>query len=77
MEAPASMLIKVEDVSPHGYAVDRATVRRRKTGHPVRFELTEETRQAIDDYIRGAAKKSRGPHEGNALHGALPRHPSR
>src|SRR6185295_3915931 len=39
--------IKVEDVAPNGYAVDRATVRQRKTGRPVRFELTEHTRQAI------------------------------
>jgi integrase len=49
--------IKVEDVAPHGYAADRATVRQRKTGRPVRFELTEQTRQAIDDYIRMAGKK--------------------
>jgi hypothetical protein len=33
--------LKVEDVAPHGITVDRATVRQRKTGHPVRFELTE------------------------------------
>jgi len=50
--------IKVEDVAPHGYAADRATVRQRKTGRPVRFELTEQTRQAIDAYIRVANKKS-------------------
>ena len=30
---------KVEDVAPHSMTVDRATVRRRKTGHAVRFEL--------------------------------------
>jgi hypothetical protein len=29
-----------------------------KTGRPVRFDLTEQTRQAIDDYIRVASKKS-------------------
>jgi hypothetical protein len=50
--------IKVEDVAPHGYSSDRATVRQRKTGRPVRFELTEQTHQAIDDYIRAADKKS-------------------
>jgi len=49
--------IKVEDVAPNGYCADRATVRQRKTGRPVRFELTEQTRQAVDDYIRTAAKK--------------------
>ena len=48
----------MEDVAPHGYSADRATVRQRKTGRPVRFELTEQTRQAIDDYIRAANKKS-------------------
>jgi integrase len=50
--------LKVEDVAPHGYAVDRATVRQKKTGLPVRFEITEHTRQAIDDYIRAASRKS-------------------
>ena len=50
--------VRVDDVAPNGSAVDRATVRQRKTGRPVRFELTEQTRQAIDDYIRLAGKKS-------------------
>lgn len=50
--------LRVDDVAPNGCAVDRATVRQRKTGRPVRFELTEQTRQAIDDYIRLASKKS-------------------
>ena len=49
--------IKVEDVAPNGYCADRATVRQRKTGRPVRFELTEQTRQAVDDYIKVAEKK--------------------
>src|SRR5205807_5376459 len=49
--------LKVENVAPGGYAVDRATVRQKKTGQPVRFELTEQTRQAVDDYVRAAAKK--------------------
>ena len=49
--------LKVEDVAPSGYSVDRATVRQKKTGQPVRFELTEQTRQAIDDYLRIAGKK--------------------
>src|SRR6202521_5879053 len=49
--------LKVEDVAPSGYSVDRATVRQKKTGQPVRFELTEQTRQAVDDYLRHAGKK--------------------
>jgi hypothetical protein len=43
--------LKVEDVASSGYAVDRATVRQKKTGQPVRFELSEQTRQAVDDYL--------------------------
>ena len=49
--------LKVEDIAPHGYAVERATVRQKKTGQPVRFEVTEQTRQAVDDYIRTTDKK--------------------
>jgi integrase len=49
--------LKVEDVAPNGYSVDRATVRQKKTGQPVRFELTEQTRQAVDDYIHATRKK--------------------
>jgi integrase len=49
--------LKLEDVAPSGYTVDRATVRQRKTGRPVRFELTEAARQAVDDYLRAAPKK--------------------
>ena len=63
--------LRVEDVAPSGYAVDRATVRQKKTGRPVRFELTEQTRQAVDDYIKAAGKKpgeflfsGRGEHDG-------------
>jgi integrase len=50
--------LKVEDVAPSGYTLDRATVRQKKTGQPVRFEMTEQTRQSVDDYIPAAGKKS-------------------
>jgi integrase len=33
-------------------------VRQKKTGRPVKFELTDQTRQAIDDYLRASGKKS-------------------
>ena len=49
--------LKVEDVAPSGYTLDRATVRQKKTGQPVRFEMTEQTPQSVDDYIRAAHKK--------------------
>jgi integrase len=48
--------LKVEDIAPNGYAIDRAMIRQRKTGRPVKFELTDQTREAVDDYLR--AKKS-------------------
>jgi integrase len=50
--------IKVEDVAASGYTADRATVRQKKTGRPVRFELSEQTRQAVDDYLKTANKKA-------------------
>lgn len=43
--------VKVEDIAPHGYIVDRAMIRQRKTGWPLKFEITEQTRQAVDDLL--------------------------
>lgn len=48
--------IRVDDVAPHGYALDRATIRQKKTGRPVKFEVTENTRDAIDRYLRESGK---------------------
>ncbi len=64
--------LKVEDVAPHGYTINRATVRQRKTGRPVKFEITEQTRQSVDAYLETKRKKSsdflftgrRGPDHG-------------
>ena len=49
--------LKVEDVASNGCTMDRATVRQKKTGRPVKFELTDQTRQAVDDYLKVAHKK--------------------
>ena len=49
--------VRVEDVAPSGYAMDRATVRQKKTGRPVRFELTDQSRMAIDEYLRLTGRK--------------------
>jgi len=49
--------LKVDDVAPNGYAVERATVRQKKTGQPVKFELTEQARQSIDEYVKAANRK--------------------
>ncbi len=50
--------IRVEDVAAGGYTADRATVPQKKNGRPVRFELSEQTREAIDDYLKAANKRS-------------------
>ena len=42
--------LRVGEVAPRRYAVDRATIRRKKTGRPVKFEVTKQTRQAIAKY---------------------------
>jgi integrase len=49
--------LQVEDIAPNGHAVTRAMVRQKKTGRPVRFELTEHTRQAVDAYLKAAGKR--------------------
>jgi integrase len=49
--------VRVDDVAPNSYTLDRATIRQKKTGRPVRFELTEQTRQAVDEYLRMTCRK--------------------
>ena len=50
--------VRVDNVAPGGYSMDRATIRQKKTGRPVRFELTDQTRQAIDEYLRLTGRKA-------------------
>jgi integrase len=49
--------LRIEDVAPHGYAAQRATVQQRKTGRPVRFEITEQTRDAVNAYLASTKRK--------------------
>jgi integrase len=49
--------LRAADIAPSGYAVERATIRQKKTGQSVRFELTEQTRQAVDDYLRAFGRR--------------------
>jgi len=49
--------LRVSDVAPNGYAFDRASVRLKKTGRPVRFELTEQTRQSVDEYLHSSGRE--------------------
>jgi integrase len=52
------LAVRVNDVAPSGYAMDRATIRQKKTGRSVQFELTDQTRASIDEYLRLTARKS-------------------
>jgi integrase len=49
--------IRADDAAAGGYTADRATVRQRKTRRPVKFELSEQTRQAVDDYLTATSKR--------------------
>jgi integrase len=51
------VVLRVDDVAPSGYAAERASVRQKKTGRPVKFELTKLTRHAVDDYLKATGKK--------------------
>lgn len=43
--------LRILDVAPRGYALDRASIRQRKTCRPVKFEITEQTKLAIDAHL--------------------------
>src|SRR5690348_16797187 len=43
--------LRVADVCVGGHVRDRATVTQQKTGRPVQFEITEQTRAAIRDWL--------------------------
>lgn len=47
--------LRVADVSHGGEILHRATVIQKKTGRPVQFELTEQTRQAVSAWLRKSA----------------------
>jgi integrase len=43
--------LRIDDTSANGRVRDRATVIQKKTGRPVRFEITEQTRSAIGEWL--------------------------
>ena len=51
--------LRVSDVCVGGRVQDRATVTRQKTGRPVQFEITEQTRSSIRDWLSEADLRSR------------------
>lgn len=57
------MRLQVNDVYVGGRVRDRAVVIQRKTGRPVQFEMTEETRRSVQEWL--------GCHNGAVPAGAL------
>src|SRR5690349_353162 len=51
--------LQVDDVSVGGRVRDRATVIQKKTGRPVQFEITEQTRSSIRDWVSEGNLESR------------------
>lgn len=49
--------LRVDDVEMSGHVRPRATVLQRKTGRPVQFEITEQTRGAVQDWITRADRR--------------------
>jgi integrase len=43
--------LRIGDVSINGRVRERATVVQKKTGRPVQFELTEQTRTSLQDWV--------------------------
>jgi integrase len=50
--------LRVDDVCVGGRARDRATVIQKKTGRPVQFEISEQTRSSIRDWLSEADLRS-------------------
>ena len=51
---------RVDDIAGGGHVRDRATIIQRKTGRPVQFEITEQTRASLRDWLN-ARPADRGP----------------
>jgi integrase len=47
--------LQIDDVCIGGRVRERATVTQKKTGRPVQFELTEQTRVSVQDWLTGVS----------------------
>jgi integrase len=54
LRASDLLKLKVSDVSQGNQVASRAMVMQKKTGQPVQFEITKQTRQAVSQWIRRA-----------------------
>ena len=53
--------LRVDDIALGGHVRDRATIVQQKTGRPVQFEITEQTRVSLQDWLN-VRPTDRGPH---------------
>jgi site-specific recombinase XerD len=53
--------LRVDDIASGGHVRDRATIVQHKTGRPVQFEITEQTRTSLQDWLN-VRPTDRGPH---------------
>jgi len=53
--------LRVDDIAVGGHVRDRATIVQHKTGRPVQFEITDQTRASLQDWLT-ARPADRGPY---------------
>ena len=53
--------LRVDDIASGGHVRDRATIVQHKTGRPVQFEITEQTRTSLQDWLN-VRPTDRGPY---------------
>src|SRR5271165_6924997 len=53
--------LRVDDIASGGHVRDRATIVQHKTDCPVQFEITEQTRTSLQDWLN-VRPTDRGPH---------------
>jgi integrase len=54
------VILRVDDIASSGGVRDRATIVQHKTGRPVQFEITEQTRASLQDWLN-VRPTGRGP----------------
>src|SRR5271165_2569363 len=53
--------LRVDDIAAGGHVRDRATIIQHKTGRPVQFEIMEQTRVSVQEWL-DARQKDKGPY---------------
>jgi integrase len=53
--------MRVDDIAVGAHVRDRVTIVQHKTGRPVQFEITEQTRASLEDWLK-TRPADRGPH---------------